>query len=182
MLPGCAARNNVAKTPRRGASKSPRRSNNLEGKRWREKYLRSRRTQNLLRFLDVAGKRRFLRSKLGKAGILQLAGEKKRDDFGLLHRRLFEIEPFFGVLRFSLQCTKYLGFLLIQKSVDFRQLIFQLFLARDRHVQFRAFLLEGNILAGKLLTQRPQTLLRKKAGKMPTSNSRFFSLSWSISD
>ena len=49
----------------------------MEGKRWREKYLRSRRTQNLLRFLDVAGKRRFPRSKLGKAEILQLAGEKK---------------------------------------------------------------------------------------------------------
>lgn len=82
------------------------------------KYLRSRRTQNLLRFLDVAGKRRFPRSKLGKAGILQLAGEKKRDDFGLLHRRLFEIEPFFGVLRFSLQCTN-TGFLLIQKERRF---------------------------------------------------------------
>lgn len=133
-------------------------------------------------FSGRRGKAPFPAQQARKGGNSTVGGRKKRDDFGLLHRRLFEIEPFFCVLRFSLQCTKYLGFLLIQKSVDFRQLIFQLFLARDRHVQFRAFLLEGNVLAGKLLTQRPQTLLRKKAGKMPTSNSRFFSLSWSISD
>lgn len=154
----------------------------LEGKIGGKKYLRTRLAQNLLRFLDVAGKSRFLLDELRKAGILVVWREKNRDDFGLLESRLFEIEPFSGILPTMAGMTKYLGFLLVQKSVDFRQLSFELFLARHQHVQFRAFFLEGNILAGKLLAQRAQHLLRKNPAKNRTSNSRLFSFSWSISD